>query len=103
MNLWLAGFADIPDNVVAVFVVLIAMMVPIVVVFTKHQQKMAIIFRGNSQNSDEVVHRLTAEMSELRSLVTQQALAIDNLADGQRKMLAALQAPQIAERISAEQ
>jgi hypothetical protein len=96
--------ADIPDNVVAIAVVALAMLVPIIVVMLRHQQKMAMIFRQTPQvGYEDTVMRLSSEVSELRNLVTQQALAIDNLADGQRRMLAAINAQPIAERLSNEQ
>ena len=95
--------ADIPDNVVGIMVVAMALLVPIIVTLSRHQQKMAMIFRNSPQGNEDMVGRLTVEVAELRSLVTQQALAIDNLADGQRKVLAALEYSSIQDRISAQQ
>ncbi|MFZ4508400.1 MAG: hypothetical protein ACOYON_11965 [Fimbriimonas sp.] len=64
------------------FPIFIIMMVPIVAILTRHQQRMAQIIHGSNaqQLPDPAIARETArEVSELRQLVHQQAIAIDNL------------------------
>lgn len=62
-----------------VLIPLTALMIPIVVALTKHQQKMAEILHRNS-GDHEAIDRLSREVAELKSLVHQQTINIDSLA-----------------------
>lgn len=58
-------------------------MIPIVAILTKHQQKMAMIYRENaSHNSmpNEAEQRILSELASLRAMVNQQSIVIDDLA-----------------------
>jgi len=69
---------EMQENLVAVFIVGIVMLIPIITVLLKHQQKMAMIYREGQTNhaSDE---RVLQELAELRQLIVHQSLAIENL------------------------
>jgi hypothetical protein len=62
-------------------------MVPIVAILAKHQQKMAMILRQPAQGvSEDSIMRLAAEVRELRAMVAQQTLALDNIAENNRRL-----------------
>ena len=67
----------------------IFLMIPIVALLTSHQQKMAQIIHGNKQVADDEVRR---EIQELRQMVQQQAIALDNLANTQSRILQRMEA-----------
>lgn len=65
-----------------VIVPFIIFMIPIVAILTKHQQKMAEIIHQNQANRNlpnPEIDALRREVSELRQLVHQQTINIDNL------------------------
>lgn len=78
-------------DIVRVLVPIIIFMIPIVAILTKHQQKMAELIHGNhgQQNFNPNVNpqasfetsQLREEVRQLRELMTQQTLALDNLRD----------------------
>jgi hypothetical protein len=74
----LADTTTLPDIVIVLGVMALTMMVPIVAIFLKHQQKMATLYRSQTQNvqADE---RVLKEIAELRQIIIQQSLAIENL------------------------
>ncbi|HWD38890.1 MAG TPA: hypothetical protein VG944_08590 [Fimbriimonas sp.] len=92
------AFLDVSDNMVAVFTMAIAFMVPIVAVLTKHQQKMALILKQGS--SDHHVDKLAADVEQLRSMVAQQTILLDNLAQSQKQLALSLQQAPTSERIN---
>ncbi|MBV6457720.1 MAG: hypothetical protein HONBIEJF_00837 [Fimbriimonadaceae bacterium] len=61
---------------------IVALMIPIVAILTQHQRRMAEIIHANPPNQlpSPEVEALRSEIRELKSLVHQQAIAIDNLA-----------------------
>jgi hypothetical protein len=63
--------------VIGVFIPIIIFMIPIVAILTSHQQKMATILR--SQTASPELDLLRQEISEVKSLAYQQALALDSL------------------------
>lgn len=68
------------DNVMTVLIVGICMLVPIIKVLVSHQQKMTeLLHRQNQPASLPDAARLEQEIRELKSLVHQQAIALDNL------------------------
>ncbi len=73
----------ISEGVLALMIPFAALCIPIVAILTSHQQKMASMFaqraQGNSQLTSEELNALRREVMELKSLVHQQAIAIDNL------------------------
>jgi hypothetical protein len=90
-----------PDALIPIILGGIMFMIPIVAILTKHQQKMAELMRHNAQHpqgnplENEMMRR---EMEQLRQLVMQQTIAIDNLAS-QNRELAARMNPLIEERV----
>jgi hypothetical protein len=71
--------AYLGPEMIAVFIPVIAMCIPIVVVLTKHQQKMAELLHGNQGSNAEETYRLRAEVNQLRDLVARQTIALDDL------------------------
>jgi len=53
--------------------------IPIISMLVKHQQKMAEIMHGNFGGMAPMIDSLKAEVNELRQMVHQQAIAIDDL------------------------
>jgi hypothetical protein len=69
---------------------IIIFMIPIVAILTKHQQKMAELIHGQhgqqgqqnvNPNASFETSQLREEVRQLRELMTQQTLALDNLRD----------------------
>lgn len=70
-----------PVENVAIMIPILALLIPVVAILTKHQQRMAELIHGGEQNrqSSQEMHALRHEIAELRSLVHQQSIAVDNL------------------------
>ena len=81
--------SDLPPTIAAAIICLI----PIVALLTRHQQKMAMILGRPTQGQlhDEAVMQLAAEVRELRVLVAQQTLALDNISDTNRRLATKLE------------
>lgn len=71
------------EDMTGLFAVVLSLGIPIVAILTSHQQKMAKVFQENQraalQNNPET-QALREEIRELKSLVHQQSIAIDNIA-----------------------
>lgn len=72
-----------PEDIFPFLLGALLLATPLVVILTKHQQKMAQIFRGRTgestaQPTDQEM-RILHELSTLRQMVAQQSIAIDNL------------------------
>lgn len=97
------------DDIFPFLIGALVMMIPIVAILTRHQQKMARIMRGMpeeepahvriataalSGNQDSQVapqmEQLRNEMVQLRQMVAQQTIALDNLAASQAELARAL-------------
>jgi hypothetical protein len=70
-----------PVENVAIMIPILALMIPVVAILTKHQQRMAELIHGGEQNrqSSQEMLALRHEIAELRNLVHQQSIAVDNL------------------------
>lgn len=71
------------NNVEDILVPLLVFGIPIIAILTSHQRKMAQIFHENARQAGTVVSEtqmLREEIRELKTLVHQQAIALDNLA-----------------------
>ncbi|CAN1515775.1 hypothetical protein MCEMSE15_00928 [Fimbriimonadaceae bacterium] len=70
-----------PVENVAIMIPILALLIPVVAILTKHQQRMAELIHGGEQNrqSSQEMLALRHEIAELRSLVHQQSIAVDNL------------------------
>ena len=66
---------------------IIALMIPVVKVFTNHQQKMAEIVNRSSLDEQQIA-TLRQEVTDLKSLLHQQTIRIDALASGGAPALA---------------
>ena len=87
-----------PEEIVAIVIGGITMMIPIVFILTKHQQKMATILRQDqAQNNSPEVYR---ELAALREVVHQQTIAIDNLSRSQADMRAEIVRQDLHQRVS---
>jgi hypothetical protein len=79
-----ALMANLSDELAPVIVSVMLMMIPIVALLTSHQRKMAKIMRESDGVQDPRLamenEYLRREMAELKALMHQQAIAIDNLA-----------------------
>lgn len=81
----------------ALMLPILALMIPIIAILTQHQRKMAELFHQNPQNqSNPEISALRLEVQELKQLIHQQAIAMDNLATMQARPT---QPPTIQERI----
>ena len=87
------GFLS-PDQM-ALFIPIIALIIPIVAILTKHQRDMAVMYhnmhqQGANSNANEV-EALRRQVDELRQLMTQQTLALDDIRMTQRQLVAGSQ------------
>jgi hypothetical protein len=67
-----------PLGFVALMIPIVALLIPIVAMLTKHQQSMAEILHGSGGTTAEL-DQMRYEIQELKNLVNQQTLTIDNL------------------------
>ncbi len=78
--------AEIGPEMIAVFIPVIALCIPIVAVLTKHQQRMAELLHGSQGVNVEETHRMRNELNQLRDLVAQQTIALDDLRSSVRSI-----------------
>lgn len=70
---------DIPA-ILGVMIPILVLMIPIVAILTRHQQKMAeIMAHGHAVEGGQEIYALRRELAEMRELMHQQAIAIDTL------------------------
>lgn len=71
------------DDIAGLICGALFMMIPIVAILARHQQKMAVIMQGTKENTNlaSEVERLNYEVRELRSLVNQQTISLDTVRD----------------------
>jgi hypothetical protein len=87
-----------PEVIASVMVPLVFLMIPIVAILARHQQKMAeIIHRGSGGENMDALRR---EIGELKSLIHSQAIALDNLANSQKGLNVPPPTPSITERLN---
>jgi hypothetical protein len=76
--------ADFPAEILAIFIPITALMIPIVAILTTHQRRMAELYHSRNPQMDQhaamQMEAMRREMAELKTLIHQQAIAIDNLA-----------------------
>lgn len=90
-----------PGEWIWVIVPICVLMIPIVGILTRHQQKMAEILNRGSADHNEITS-LRRELADLKALVHQQTITLDNLAGTQRALNTPPPTPQIAERLKTE-
>ena len=81
-------FGFLSEGQLGVMIPIVALLIPIVVILTKHQTKMAAIIHGRAiDQHDNIIpviennSQLSEEVRQLRELMHQQAIALDNLRD----------------------
>lgn len=73
-------FAAFDAESIAVLIPIVALMIPIVVVLTKHQQRMTELLRQNNvQQPNMEMESLRQEMRMLRETVHQQTIQMDTM------------------------
>jgi len=87
------------EAIIALMIPVLALMIPIVAIFVHHQQRMAQILHQNPGQNPEV-SALRQEIAELKTLVHQQAITLDNIATAQRTLSQPPPTPELAERLS---
>lgn len=77
------------DAIIPLGVVFFVMSVPIVAILTRHQQKMASIIHGSKAQgmNTETEQRLESEIAELRQMLAQQTILVDDLQSMHRRLL----------------
>src|SRR5687768_6650921 len=63
----------------ALCIPILIFMIPIVAILTSHQRKMAEIVHSRKQTDSSDIDALRREVYELKQLIHQQAIAVDNL------------------------
>ncbi|MFZ4508399.1 MAG: hypothetical protein ACOYON_11960 [Fimbriimonas sp.] len=78
---------NLSEGQIALLIPVFALAIPIVAILTQHQRKMAEIMQGKKPtedfafgNRDAEVQALRQELYELKQLIHQQSIAIDNIA-----------------------
>ena len=68
------------EDVLPFMIPIVLFMIPIVAILTHHQRKMAELYHGNRQAlPDQDMETLKRDMAELKQVVHQQTIAMDNL------------------------
>ena len=69
------------EDVIPLLIPIVIFMIPIIAILTSHQRKMAELLHGSRQNNlpNADVEMLRREVQELKQIVHQQTIAIDNL------------------------
>ncbi len=67
------------EELIAIVAIVAVFAVPVIAVLTKHQQKMTELIHRNQTPPIPVRDNLRSEIAELKDLVAQQAIALDNL------------------------
>lgn len=87
-----------PESV-AVLIPIVALMIPIVIVLTRHQQKMAELFHQRQTPQPMEIEMLRREVADLRQAVHQQTIQLDNFLQSQAQLHNAPQSSGIADRL----
>lgn len=76
----LLPLADFGGDIAPIVATISIMLVPIVWILTSHQRKMAMIIHGSQQNQQPQQNdALASEVRELKQIVYQQSIAIDQI------------------------
>ncbi|MFN3683445.1 MAG: hypothetical protein ACK41F_05860 [Fimbriimonadaceae bacterium] len=76
-------------EIVALFIPVLALMIPIVAIWTKHRQtieRMRLDAKNQKRAELEEVEKLRSEVKELKEIVFQQTLALDSFLSEQRRI-----------------
>lgn len=78
---------------VGILIPIIALMIPIVALLTQHQRRMAELMRQGNQGNPNELTELRREVQQLKEIVSQQAIQMDDFLSNQRKLAAPPPAP----------
>lgn len=78
---------DLP-GILALMIPITALMIPIVAILTQHQRRMAEIMRQNQPQGHHEIAELRREVSQLKEIVNQQALQMDDFLSRQSQLMA---------------
>lgn len=68
------------NDVLPYLIPLAVMLIPIIAILTTHQRRMAELIHGNqANNTSSEIEALRREVQDLKQIVHQQTLAIDNI------------------------
>lgn len=68
------------ENIAPLAIPIVIFMIPIIAILTSHQQRMAKILHESGQHGNNAeINALRGEVQQLRELVHQQAIQVDNL------------------------
>lgn len=90
--------AFIDGETLALFIPILALIIPIVAILTKHQQQMAAILNKQGNAETEDVAQLRRELSEVKALLQNQTIALDNLS-GHKELQSPPPTPTIEQRL----
>jgi|GEM_PF-1441701 len=77
------------DDLAGIIIPALVFLIPIIAILTRHQQKMTMLMRDRDQSAfsnQQQDSRLLHEIAQLRQLVAQQSIAIDDLSTQQREL-----------------
>lgn len=86
-----------PEAIVAIVIGGITMLIPIVFILTKHQQRMATILRQDQAQGNAV--EVQRELAALREIVHQQTIAIDSISRSQAEIRAEISRQELQQRV----
>jgi uncharacterized protein YlxW (UPF0749 family) len=66
---------DFAPMIASIFV----MMIPIIAILTRHQQKMTLLMRQDNQSHNPELYALQNDVHELKSMVSSIAMSVDDL------------------------
>lgn len=82
---------DVAEQLVPLVIGGLMMLIPIVAILTSHQRKMAELMRNDQSGRIPIpTEDADRQLRELRELVLQQSIAIDNLTQSQKALTARL-------------
>lgn len=79
----LAGLPP-PDELAPLIAILATFLIPIIVILTRHQQKMTLLMRQENQpvlNNNNDILAVQYEIQQLKSMVSTLAMSVDSLKD----------------------
>jgi hypothetical protein len=82
------------ENILPFMIPITALMIPIVAILTQHQRRMAEIMRQNTPQGVHEIAELRREVAQLKEIVNQQALQMDDFLTKQGQLMAPPPAPQ---------
>lgn len=82
------------EGYLALMIPITALLIPIVAILTQHQRRMAEIMRQQAPQGVHEMHELRREVAQLKEIVNQQAIQMDDFLTKQGQLMAPPPAPQ---------